>query len=598
MSQTLIIVESPSKAHTIQSYLPSTYKVVACKGHITDLAKGGIFGLGIDIEHDFRPRYVFIQDQLATVQMLMDEVKEADKVLLSSDFDREGEAIAWHLQQRLGDIGKPMKRITMHEITKKGVAEALKNPHDIDMKLVRSQEARRILDRLVGFMASPFLMRYFGGNLSAGRVQSVVVRMISDREQEIKDFKPEEYWVIQTALKNAADAQFIAKLDRKVSDGETAAKIKSELIRSSTQFIISDIEASEEKKKAPPPLITAKLQQVMSKDYGISSDRTMKAAQSLYERSFITYMRTDSVRANPDAIKDVRQWIKDSGYAVPKIANVFKNKDAAQDAHECIRPTDLSVKADQFSGDEEAVYDVIRKHFIASQMTPAIYSTLKVMIEATDKEKPNDFKHLLKANGKAIKDKGWLAMFEVNAGKIDIPNLSKDEQMFLVSATAEQKFTQPPPRYSEAHLIETLDKKSIGRPSTFAEIVSKITARGYVERDGSVFRPTELGKQITDELTKYFSFMNTDYTAKMELQLDEIATGKTDHVKMLRDFFTPFQEELNKAYVGHGAELCEECGSPMIERQAKKTGDRFLGCTRFPSCYSSKPITTDNRKTA
>ena len=550
-------------------------------------------GLGVDVSKDFRPRYVIIPDQVATVEMLMKEVEQVDQVLLCSDPDREGEAISFHLFQRLADIGRPMKRITMNEITKKGVAEALKHPRDIDMQLVHSQEARRILDRLVGFMASPFLMRYFGNNLSAGRVQSVVSRMIVDREREIEAFVPEEYWVIQANLKDVSDTPFVAKYDGKVSTKEKATKIKGELSRASTKYFVKSVEASEEKKKAPPPLITAKLQQVMSKGFGISADRTMKAAQSLYERSFITYMRTDSVRANPDAIKEVRQWIKDNGYAVPKSANAFKNKDAAQDAHECIRPTDLSVEADQFSGDEAAVYDVIRKHFIASQMTPAIYNTLKLSIRATYAitEEHDKQYHTLKASGKAIKDKGWLSMFKVDAGQIDIPNLSKDEEVFLAGKTpitAEQKHTQPPPRYSEAHLIDTLDKKNIGRPSTFAELLSKITTRNYVERDGNVFRPTELGKKITDELVKYFAFMDVGYSAELEQKLDLIASGKTDHIQMLREFYAPFQTELNKAYAGHGAIECDKCGRPMLERDGKN--GKFLGCTAYPGCKNTKNI--------
>jgi DNA topoisomerase-1 len=586
MTHQLIIVESPHKARTIQGYLGKDYKVIASKGHVADLGKGGHLGMGIEVDRNFAPRYVIIPDQVDTLEMLMEEAKQAKSILLCSDPDREGEAISWHIQQRLADIGKPMKRITMHEITKKGVAEALKNPRDIDMQLVRSQEARRILDRLVGFMASPFLIRHFGNNLSAGRVQSVLTRLIVDREKEIDEFKPEEYWVIQAVLANEANEQFLAKYDGKVSTKEAATKIKTDLL--SAELVVKSVEAAKEKKKAPPPLITAKLQQIMSKGFNISAERTMKAAQSLYERSFITYMRTDSVRANPDAIKEARDWLKENGHAVPKSANNHENKDAAQDAHECIRPTDIAlVSNEQFSDDEAAVYEVIRKHFLASQMTPAIYNTLKVVIEAKGTE------HALKASGKAIADFGYLAMFGADAGKIDIPNLKAKEKVALVGEdpiTTEQKFTQPPPRYSEAHLIETLEKKNIGRPSTFAELLAKIGARNYVERKGNVFHPTDLGKKITNELIKHFSFMNVDYTATMESQLDLIATGKLDHVKMLGEFYQPFKQELNKAYVSHGAEECDLCGSPMLERQGKNGA--FLGCQAYPICRNTRPITS------
>jgi DNA topoisomerase-1 len=585
--QTLIIVESPTKAHSIQKYAGDDYKVVASKGHIEDLGKGKHLGIGVDVEKDFRPRYVIMDDQVDTVKMLIREAEKADKILLCGDPDREGEAISQSLYSRLKDLKKPMKRITMHEITKKGVQEALANPRDIDAQLVASQEARRILDRLVGFMASPFLMNYFGKNLSAGRVQSVVARMIVDREKEIDEFKPEEYWVIQANLANLKKEAFIAKYDGRPANKEAATKIKDELLADSERFIVKSVEAAEEKKKAPPPLITAKLQQVMSKGFNISADRTMKIAQSLYERSFITYMRTDSVRANPDAIKEVRAYIKEQGYEVPKTANVFKNKDAAQDGHECIRPTDLTItlKSGELSGEEATVYGVIHQHFMASQMMPAIYNTLKVVVEATTS------KHLLKAGGKAIKSKGYLELFNVDNGQIDIPNLSKGDAIVLNGkepVSAEQKFTQPPPRYSEANLIETLEKKNIGRPSTFADLIAKITARNYVEKQGNTFHPTALGKTITNELIKSFTFMNYDYTALLEDKLDLIATGKLDRTKMLSDFYTPFKLELNKAYVSHGAKECNKCGSPMLERTGKSGS--FWGCSTWPRCSNTKSI--------
>ena len=591
--KTLIIVESPAKAKTIQTYAGSNYKVVASIGHICDLGKGGKFGLGVNIDRNFEPRYVIIDEQVKTLEHLMQEAKQVDKILLCSDPDREGESISWHLQSRLQDLGKPMKRITMSEITKKGVKEALANPRDIDMKLVKSQEARRILDRLVGFLASPFLMRYFGNNLSAGRVQSVLTRMIVDREQEIEDFEPEEYWVIQARLANKDSQSFIAKYDGKPKSKEEASKVKNDLLAVGG-FFVQSVEAAEEKKKAPPPLITAKLQQVMSKGFGISAERTMKAAQSLYEHSYITYMRTDSVRANPDAIKDVREWLKENGHPIPKSANVHKNKDASQDAHECIRPTDMTLSSeDVLSGDEKAVYDIVRQHFAASQMTPAIFSTLKVEVKAKGTS------HILKASGKAIKDRGYLTLFDVEDGKIDIPSLKKGDGLVLFGKepiVAEQKFTQPPPRFSEAHLIETLEKKNIGRPSTFAELITKVGTRNYVERKGNVFYPTELGKKITNELVKNFSFMNIDYSAAMEEKLDLIADGKLDRTKMLADFYVPFKAELNKAYMGKGAIECEKCGNPMIEREGK--AGKFLGCTGYSAgCRNTKNIETSDIET-
>jgi DNA topoisomerase I len=585
--KTLVIVESPSKAKTIQGYLGKDYKVVASKGHICDLGKGSKHGIGVEVENNFKPHYVIIDDQVGTVDMLMREAEQVDQILLAPDNDREGESIAWHLADRLIDMKRPIKRIGFHEITKKAILEAIKNPRDINMPLFKSQEARRILDRLVGFMASPFLMNFFGAGLSAGRVQSVVTKMVVDKEREIEAFVPEEYWVIQASLANKANEHFTAKYEPKVKDAATASKIKTELEKDT--FVVLDVNASEEKKKPQPPLITAKLQQIMSKGYSISPDRTMKAAQSLYEAGYITYMRTDSIRINPDALKNAREWLKTNKYDIPKTANVFKNKNAAQDAHECIRPTDLSMEPNNFTfsnSDEKVVYDVIWKYFLASQMMPAIYDTLKVSIQAKSNKK-----HILKASGKALRSEGYLAILGVvDKSSIDIPNLQVGEELSLAGKnpiTAEQKYTQPPARFSEANLIKHLEEKEIGRPATFSELLSKISARNYVEKRGNVFHPTELGKQITDELSKFFSFMNENYTAEMETKLDLIETGATDQLKMLQEFFEPFKQELNKAYVSHGAEICAKCQSPMALKKANN-GNQFWSCINWPRCRFSK----------
>lgn len=586
--KTLLIVESPTKARKIQEYLGNDYIVLASMGHIADLASGKQ-GLGVDIEKDFRPRYVLLDDKIQTLTDIMKAAEDCDQILLAPDPDREGEAIAQHLWSRLEDLRKPIKRVVFNEITKKAIAEALKHPRDIDLPLFRSQEARRILDRLVGFMASPFLMNFFGSGLSAGRVQSVVTKMVVDREREIEAFKPEEYWVIQAALATTTDDNFTAKYEPRVTSATEAQQIKTELQAGS--FFVLDVDASEEKKKPNPPLITAKLQQLMSKQYGMSPDRTMKAAQSLYENGHITYMRTDSIRVSDEALKDARDWLKANGHSVPKTANRFKNKDAAQDAHECIRPTDLDVGVDGWGmndPDEKQVYEVIWRHFLASQMNPAIYNTLKVTIGVRDNPK-----HTLKASGKALKSEGFLTILGIkDDSKIEIPNLIQNEFLVLFGKdpiTIEQRFTQPPARYSEAHLIETLEKKNIGRPATFAELLSKITLRNYVERRGTVFYPTDLGKQITDELTKFFSFMRYNYTAEMEDKLDQIATGKVDHLQMLKDFFGPFQKELHSAYFDHNSEICPKCQGPMTLRTAGN-GNQFYSCIRYPSCRGSKSV--------
>jgi DNA topoisomerase I len=564
--KTLIIVESPSKAKKISSFLGDDFTTLASFGHITDLAKGGKLGLGVDIDRNFTPRYVITDGQVETLDRLIREANNCDRIFVASDEDREGEAIAWHLWSRLEDLGKPIKRIEFNEITKKAVLKAIENPRDINMPLFRSQEARRILDRLVGFMASPFLMNFFGSNLSAGRVQSVVARMVVDREREIENFKPEEYWVIQAALVNAAGASFLAKYEARVSSAEDAKSIQAELEGNQLDAIysVNEVLAAEEKKRPAPPLITSKLQQIMSKSHNVPADRTMKAAQFLYENGYVTYIRTDSIRVNDDALKEARTFLKENSFEIPRIANVFKNKDSAQDAHECIRPTDLSIHPNDLPSsdqDEKLVYEIIWRYFLASQMFPAIYNTLKVSLRL----KKNS-KHFLKASGKAIKSLGYLEMLNISDdAKIEIPNLKKGEELTLFGnnpITIEQKYTQPPARYSESHLLEVLDKKSIGRPATYAELLSKITVRNYVEKHGNVYHPTDLGKKITDELVKFFSFMEYDYTSNLELSLDKIAQGNTNHLDILKDFYKTFSLELKKAYHSHsnmGDIFCEKC---------------------------------------
>lgn len=588
--KTLIIVESPNKAKKLRDYVGKDYVVQASRGHITDLAKGGKHGLGVDVEHDFTPRYVIVDDQMETLEMLTKEAEACDQILIASDPDREGEAIAWHLWSRLEDLRKPIKRIEFNEITKKAVQESLKHPRDINMSLFRSQEARRILDRLVGFMASPFLMNFFGSGLSAGRVQSVVTRMVVDREREIEVFKPEEYWVIQAALANTAKESFTAKYDSRVTNATDAAIVKKELLGNQLDavYIVNEVDAAEEKKKASPPLVTSKLQQIMSKNHSISADRTMKAAQSLYENGHVTYIRTDSIRINDDSLKEVRAYLKDKGFEIPKTANVFKNKESAQDAHECIRPTDLSMGPDTstFSdADEKLVYEVIWRYFLASQMMPAVYSTLKVSLQLKDNDK-----HILKASGKALKSLGHLEILNVSDDtKIEIPNLKKGEWLTLHGknpVTTEQKFTQPPGRYSESHLLEVLDKKSIGRPATYAELLSKIAVRNYVEKHGNVYHPTDLGKKITDELVKFFSFMEYDYTSNLELSLDKIAQGHIDYLDVIKDFYNMFSPELKKAYNSHSDAndtFCGKCSFVLLKTNGQY--GEYLKCSNSACRY-------------
>lgn len=598
MSKTLVIVESPSKGKKIETYLAylgKDFKVMATKGHIADLSKGGKHNLGIDIDNKFKARYQIMEDKVTLMEELLAEANASDSIWIASDPDREGEAIAWHVASKLAKTGKDIRRVEFHEITKKGIADGAKNPRDLNSDLFQAQEARRILDRIVGFMASPFLMNFFGSNLSAGRVQSVVTKIVIDREREIEEFVPETYFTLKANLtKNGKDA-FWAKIDEKITDDKYADEIKTLLYgtKFDTKFTVTKVEADEELKKPSPPMITSQLQKVMSKNTGMKPDHTMKIAQSLYENGHVTYIRTDSVRAEPDAITAVRDYLVGKGFAVPKTANVFKTKDAAQDAHECIRPTDLSLNPDsgELNGDEKEVYDVIWKQFVASQMEAAVYNTLKVTVQVDSK--PNT---VLKASGKALKSLGFLEIMGGDDSKIEIPTLSVGDALTLkgkAPVTLEKKQTQPPPRFSIPSLIDILEKKNIGRPATYAEVLSKITARNYVEIEGTTYRPTELGFKVTDALSKFFSFMEYNYTADLEKKLDEIAHGKQDQLTMLTEFFSAFKTELDKAYIFNGSEMCDKCKSPMKIRQSK-TGDKFLGCSAYPKCYNTKQIENKN----
>jgi DNA topoisomerase I len=581
--KTLVIVESPAKGRKIQDILGKDYVVMASIGHITELGKGGHLGIGVDVNNNFKPRYVLSDDKIEVMDELMKAAKKVDRIIVASDPDREGEAIAWHLSERLSDIGKPIQRMVFKKITKPVIQKSLKELRDIDMDLFHSQEARRILDRIVGFMASPFLMNFFGPKLSAGRVQSVVTRMVIDREREIESFVPEDFWTIQTKLTSVSNESFVAKYVNRITTQADADVAKTAL--DVKDYVISEVIAAEEKKNPAAPLVTSTLQRLMSKTHGFDAERTMKAAQTLYESGYVSYIRTDSVRVSDEETEALRNWLKANKYAVPAKPHSFKNKDAAQDAHECIHPTDLDLVPGQnheiITLDEKLVYEMIWKSFIASQMTPAIYDTLSVTAHPQ-----NNPKFKVKASGKALKDKGYLQMFGVDDGEgINIPQLKVGDAVTLTgkgSLKVEKKSTQPPPRYSEDKLIKELDQRNIGRPATYADLLSKICARNYVEKKGNVFHATDLGKKITDELTQYFTFMDYDYTAKMEHQLDEIESGKVNHIDMLKKFFPEFKGELDKAYLGHGGTLCPKCGSPMSLRNSKN--GKFLGCSAFPKC--------------
>ena len=594
--KTLVIVESPAKATKIQSYLGDNYIVKSTKGHILELASGGKYGLGVNINNNFEPKYLIMSDKIDLLQELMDLAKQAKEVILSTDADREGLAIARHIYDRLKDYNSNFKRITFSEITKKSILKSLESAEDIlsenNINMYHSQTARRILDRLVGYMASPFLFQFFGPNLSAGRVQSCILRMLVERENQIEHFKPEEFFNIQGNF-ITDNRSFIAKYDTKISNKEQAEVFKKDLLSPQTIYKVVDVKAEQEIKKPFPPLITAKLQQIMSKQYKMNSTRTMAAAQSLYENSLISYMRTDSVRISDDATKSLRVWLKDQNYDVPKTINIFKNKNTAQDAHEAIRPTEVSdipSSMNHLLPDEQLVYEVIWKYFVASQMKPAIFDTLKITIKAQ-----NQLQHTFIASGKSLQYRGFLEILgNYEIGAIDLPTLQVGTILKLYGDNpiiVERKQTQPPARYSEASLIETLEKKEIGRPSTYSTLLSTITARNYVEIHGNVFHPTELGKNVIQELVKWFSFLEYDYSAKLELELDKIAEGKLNYIQMLNSFYNSFYRELTNAYIDRGSPICTKCNGFMRKIKGRD-GKEFFGCSNWPRCVSIKNLET------
>jgi DNA topoisomerase-1 len=586
--KTLLLVESPHKAKTIQSLLGDDYIVLASAGHILSLSKSGKDNLGIDIDNSFKPKFILDDDHIQILQNILNAAQECKEVIILSDPDREGWVIASHLKERLEGIDVPIRRGVFNKITKKEILTAIKNAGDIDENIVSSGIARRLLDRIVGFTSSPFLMRFFGNSLSAGRVQSPVVRLIIDREREIESFIPQDYFTINVSLFKG-EVAFTTKYAGKLTDEQSAFSMKERL--SKDEYVISSVISSEEAVKPPPPLITASLQKLMSKKYGIEAADTMKAAQSLYEAGHISYIRTDSIRISDETIEEAREYLSKNNFPIPKKSNIYENKELAQNAHEAIHPTNISLNPNETSFSnpiETKVYDMVWRYFLASQSASAIYNTLKVIASPI-----GDKATEVRASGKAIKENGFLSILSISdKSEITIPSLKKGETVYLCDdgISLEKKKTQPLPRYSEYKLLDEIERRGIGRPSTFADLLSKITSRGYVIKKDNIYFPTELGKKITDILTDSFSFLDYDYTKNMENKLDDIENGKVDKVSMLTEFWEPFKKELNAAYLKQGALICEECGSPMVKRTIKKTGETAICCTNLPQCWNKKTI--------
>jgi DNA topoisomerase-1 len=658
MGKTLVVVESPAKAKTIKKYLGSGYEVLASKGHVKDLPKK----MGIDIENGFKESYEIVPGKEKVLQDLKAAAKDAEEILLATDPDREGEAIAWHLAEEL--TGKPdkAKRVEFHEITKNGVKKGVDSPRKLNKHLYDAQRARRVLDRIVGYDVSALVWSKLAFGLSAGRVQSVALRLIVDREREIEAFVPEEYWNIGAMLakvaKNGGKKQpfstRLAQQDGKkieVKDGDTAAKVKADLEGAS--YRVAKITTSERKRKPYAPYTTSKLQQDAVNRLGFGAKRTMQIAQGLYEGvdlgkdggqiGLITYMRTDSTRVSPDALAACREYIeKTYGQgALPKDPNVFKSKKNAQDAHEAIRPTSLEYPPDQvkkhLKDEQFKLYKLIWDRFIASQMKDAIFDQTSVEIEATAKGTT----YTLRASGRILKFAGWLEVYgeqvepqaggdeqkeegdetakadEAAEGEATLPVLEENEVLELVTppgVLAEQKFTQPPPRYNEGSLVRELEERGIGRPSTYAEIISKVQARDYVEKvDNRYFRPTQLGKMVVDGLLQsQLEFMDPTFTSSMEQELDEVEAGNEERTALLSRFYKKFRQQLERSKKGKRwnpepepmGEKCEVCGpksedeklralppGEMMKRWSKNGW--FAGCSNYPKCKNTRDLGPD-----
>ncbi len=598
----LIIVESPSKAKTISHYLGDSYEVKASMGHVKDLPANK---MGVNIERDFEPEYVIIKGKEKVLKELKKAAKSANKVYLASDPDREGEAIAWHIANEIGVPDKTF-RIVFHEITKRAIEEALKNPEGIDIRKVDSQQARRVLDRLVGYSLSPLLWRRIDKGLSAGRVQSVALKLICDREKEIEEFVPEEYWKIE-ALLGYENTNFVAELFKvKGEKIQRLSKDEAEDIfkrLNGQSFFLDKVEKKQKKVKPKPPFITSTLQQEAFKFFGFTSKKTMMIAQQLYEgidipgkgyTALITYMRTDSVRVADHALKSVRSFIKKrfgTSY-LPSKPNEYKTSSSSQDAHEAIRPVNVDLTPDDLRGkipsDHLKLYELIWRRFVASQMKPAVIDSTIFEIKSGD--------YTFKATGSVLKFEGYRKVYEDTKDKdVVLPEASEGTEFTVLEIKKTQHFTKPPPRYTEASLIKTLEEKGIGRPSTYATIVSTIIDRGYVVRDKKALIPTPLGRIVSEVLVRNFpKIMDVSFTASMEEDLDRIAKGEIQWRESIKNFYMSFSKELEKASENlmkldnYSPLKCEKCGSPMVLRKSKY--GKFLACSAYPKCRNVKSL--------
>lgn len=610
MADTLIIVESPAKANTIKKFIGGNTKVVASMGHIRDLPKSK---LGVDLK-TFEPEYINIRGKGDLIKSLKKDAKSAKKVYLATDPDREGEAIAWHLAHILGIDEKSICRVTFNEITKGAVKNAIKNPRTIDMNLTDAQQARRVLDRIVGYKISPVLWKKVQKGLSAGRVQSVAVRLIVEREEEIENFIPEEYWNIYANLrtkkaKSTFEAKFYGQNDKKIElhSKEEVDKILKDLEKA--KFIVNEIKKGEKKRTPAPPFTTSTMQQEASRKLNFPLKKTMSVAQGLYEGvkvadkgtvGLITYMRTDSTRISEEARTAAKEQITKM-YGEDYYENrYYKTKSDAQDAHEAIRPTYIDLEPDKIkaslTNDQYKLYKLIYNRFLASQMKPAIFDTVSVKINAND--------YNFRANGQTLKFKGFMALYvetEDNETKEEfakLPELKEGQELINEKLDSKQSFTEPPPRYTEASLVKALEEKGIGRPSTYSPTITTILARRYVEKEQKQLYPTELGKIVNNLLVENFpDVINVTFTAKMEEEFDQIAEGKLKWKDVISNFYGPFEIVVEKVekeleHVKLEYEVsdvpCEKCGRMMVIKYGKY--GKFLACPGYPECQNAKPL--------
>lgn len=617
----LVIVESPTKAKTISKFLGPGFTVMSSYGHIRDLPKSK---LGIDIEHNYEPQYITPLKSRPVLKMLKAAAEKSNEIILATDEDREGEAIAWHLAQALKleeakvkkQEGRKVERIVFHEITKSAIEEALSHPRALNMNLVHAQQARRVLDRLVGYKLSPFLWKKIAKGLSAGRVQSVAVRLIVERENEIRAFKPEEYWTILAHFA-AEKGMFTAIL---ANIGENAIEKFSIRNEASAKAIAADLKTAEFsitavtkktlKKNPPPPFTTSTLQQEAAKRFGYSSKKTMLLAQRLYENGFITYMRTDSLHLSQESLTAAYTYLNNAFGAQYAAAapRMFETKSKlAQEAHEAIRPTRPAETPETTAiseAGEKKLYKLIWQRFIASQMPQATFDATAIEITANAPEGKTAKTYLLKANGMTLKFDGFLKVWPQKFKESELPPLTNDSTLTLQDISPEQHFTEPPPRFNEASLIKTLEEYGIGRPSTYAPIISVIQLRNYVKKEAGKFFPTEIGELVNKVLTENFpEIVDVGFTAKMEASLDNIAEGNEQWQDLIRSFYVPFAknleikyEEVKKNIVEETTEeICEKCGKPMIIKFGRF--GKFMACSGFPDCKNTKQLAKEAPKT-